>query len=186
MYTIGELCEEAGLSRGTLLYYDHVGLLKPSTRTPANYRCYTEDDLERLKQICLYRDTGMPLDEIRQILVLPQNETTLILEKHLQDLGQEMRKLTLQRQIVTRMIIQKRDPGLKTHESQTASPKDALLTVLTKVGFNDGEFVRLHQEFEKSFPHEHQAFLEFLGIPADDIAQIRKHAMKPDGHTPTG
>ncbi|HEX3045378.1 MAG TPA: MerR family transcriptional regulator [Bacillota bacterium] len=184
MYTIGELCEEAGLSRGTLLYYDHVGLLKPSARTPANYRCYTEDDLERLKQICLYRDTGMPLDEIRQILESPQNDTTLILEKHLQDLSQGMRKLTLQRQIVTWMIIQKREPGFT--ESQNLSPKDALITVLTKVGFNDDELVRLHREFEKFNPSEHQAFLEVLGVPADEIAKIRRHAMEPGGHTTIG
>ena len=181
MYTIGELCGKVGLSRGTLLYYDDIGLLKPSARTSANYRCYTEDDFDKLKQICLYRDTGMSLDEIRHILDSPQNDKTLILEKHLQDLSREMRKLTLQRQIIARMIIQEKNPNLKILESQMLSTKDAFLKVLTRVGFNDHEFIKLHQEFERSFPNEHQAFLEVLGIPPDKITQIRKYAMESEG-----
>ncbi len=180
MYTIGKLGKKVGLSRSTLLYYDDIGLLKPSARTEANYRCYTEDDFERLKQICLYRDTGMSLEEIRRILDSTLTDKIPILEKHLQNLCQEMRRLTLQRQIITRIMIQKEDPGLKMAEFQILSTKDAFLKVLAGVGFNDQEFMKLHQEFEKSFPEEHQAFLEVLGIPPDQIAQIRERAREPE------
>ncbi len=180
MYTIGELGKKVGLSRSTLLYYDDIGLLKPSARTEANYRCYTEDDFDRLKQICLYRDTGMSLEEIGRILDSTLTDKIPILEKQLQNLGQEMRKLTLQRQIITRIMIQKKHPDLKMAESQIRSTKDAFLKVLTCVGFNDREFMKLHQEFEKSFPDEHQAFLEVLGIPPGQIDQIRKCAREPE------
>jgi DNA-binding transcriptional MerR regulator len=180
MYTIGELGKKVGLSRGTLLYYDDIGLLKPSARTETNYRCYTEGDFDRLKQICLYRDTGMSLEVIGRILDSTLTDKTPILEKHMQNLCQEMRRLTLQRQIITRIMIQKKDPDLKIAESQILSTKGAFLKVLACVGFNDREFIKLHQEFEKSFPDEHQAFLEVLGIPSDQIAQIRECAREPE------
>lgn len=170
MYTIGQLCTRVGLSRGTLLYYDAIGLLKPSARTTANYRRYSEEDLERLHQICLYRKTGMPLDEIRQIFELSKSDMDPILEKHLQDLNQSMRKLEIQRQIIARMILCKRIP-----EHEPVSTKDKLVKVLHKAGLSDVNLARLHMEFERSFPKEHQAFLEFLGIPPAEITQIREH-----------
>jgi hypothetical protein len=33
---------------------------------------------------------------------------------------------------------------------------------------------RWHREFEKSAPDEHQEFLEFLHIPAEEIKSIRE------------
>ncbi len=179
MYTIGELRKKVGLSRSALLYYDDIGLLKPSARTETNYRCYTEEDFERLKQICLYRDAGMALEEIGRMLDSTLTNKTPILEKQLQNLGHEMRKLTLQRQIITRIMIQKEHPDLKMAESQIRSTKDAFVKVLACVGFDDREFMKLHQEFEKSFPDEHQVFLEVLGIPPGQIAQIRECAREP-------
>lgn len=183
MYTISELGKKVGLSRSALLYYDDIGLLKPSARTETNYRCYTEEDFDRLKQICLYRDIGMSLEEIGRILDFNLTNKTPILEKHLQNLGQEMRKLSLQRQIITRILIQKEHPDLKMAESQIPSTKDAFLKVLASVGFNEREFMKLHQEFEKSFPDEHQAFLEVLGIPPGKIDQIRECAREPENES---
>jgi len=37
---------------------------------------------------------------------------------------------------------------------------------------------RFHTEFEKSAPAEHQEFLEFLRIPADEIRTIREQSRK--------
>jgi DNA-binding transcriptional MerR regulator len=153
MYTIGQLSNKVALSRSTLLYYDEIGLLKPSTRTAANYRRYSEEDLCRLQQICLYRETGMPLIEIRQLLESSANDTDLILEKHLHDLNQSMRKLEIQRQIIARMIIRNRIP-----EQNTTPNRDAFVKVLHKAGLNDVNLARLHKEFERLFPKEHQAF----------------------------
>ena len=71
MRTVGELARSHGLSRSTLLYYDRIGLLKPSGRTPSGYREYTDRDEERLGQICLYRRTGLSLAEIRRLQQTP-------------------------------------------------------------------------------------------------------------------
>jgi hypothetical protein len=37
---------------------------------------------------------------------------------------------------------------------------------------------RWHAEFERSAPEEHQEFLEFLHIPAEEVATIRTQSRK--------
>ena len=64
MITVGRLAKRFGLSRSTLLYYDSIGLLRPTGRSAKGYRLYSEDDAARLEKICLYRQTGLSLDEV--------------------------------------------------------------------------------------------------------------------------
>ena len=67
-YSISKLAREFVLSRSTLLYYDRLGLLPPSGRTGAGYRCYTDKDYRRLERICRFREAGLTLKEIRAVL----------------------------------------------------------------------------------------------------------------------
>src|SRR6185369_4451961 len=46
-YSISKLARTCDLSRSTLLYYDRLGLLKPSGRTASGYRYYTDADQRR-------------------------------------------------------------------------------------------------------------------------------------------
>lgn len=64
MLTPGVLARRVGLSRSTLLYYDRIGLLRPSRRTLSRYRQYSEKDVQRLEQICTLRKTGLRLKDI--------------------------------------------------------------------------------------------------------------------------
>jgi DNA-binding transcriptional MerR regulator len=66
--TVGAVADLTGVSVRTLHHYDHIGLVVPSIRTPAGYRCYTDADIERLHLVLVYRSVGMPLDEIRALL----------------------------------------------------------------------------------------------------------------------
>ena len=54
-YTVGRLGELCGISRSTLLYYDSLGLLAPSGRSPSGYRLYSEADRARLERILAFR-----------------------------------------------------------------------------------------------------------------------------------
>src|SRR6266496_3342040 len=67
-YSISKLARTRGLSRSTLLYYDRLGLLKPSGRTGSGYRYYTDADQRRLKRIFDFREAGLTLKEIRAVL----------------------------------------------------------------------------------------------------------------------
>lgn len=87
MYTIGQVCKRFGLSRSTLLYYDTIGLLPASTRSPSGYRLYTEQALQRMAQVQTYREAGLPLETIQTLLASSTASSATVLERHLQDLN---------------------------------------------------------------------------------------------------
>ena len=99
MYTIGKLASRFNLSRSTLLYYDSIGLLQPSSRTESEYRQYSEDDFRRLEQICRYRRTGLSLTEIKRVLDSPETDLTQVLEKRLDELNEEIIRLEISRDL---------------------------------------------------------------------------------------
>src|SRR5689334_25424280 len=68
VYRVSEFAEKAGVTVRTLHHYDRLGLLKPSSRTGAGYRLYTEQDLARLQQIVTLKFIGLPLREIKALL----------------------------------------------------------------------------------------------------------------------
>lgn len=84
-----------GLSRSTLLYYDRIGLLRPSGRSEADYRLYSHADCDRLARICAFREAGLSLDDIAKLLDAdtPQGP---ILERRLGEIGQAMTALKAQ------------------------------------------------------------------------------------------
>jgi DNA-binding transcriptional MerR regulator len=67
-YQVKEAARIAGVSVRTLHHYDEIGLLVPQRRTASGYRLYGEAELLRLQQICIGRELGLPLEEIRRAL----------------------------------------------------------------------------------------------------------------------
>jgi DNA-binding transcriptional MerR regulator len=67
-YQPHEFARRAGVTIRALHHYDRVGLLKPSGRTAAGYRLYTDRDLIRLEQIVALKFIGFPLNQIRDLL----------------------------------------------------------------------------------------------------------------------
>lgn len=70
-FTVGQVAALAHVSVRTLHHYDAVGLLRPSARTSAGYRVYSDADLGRLREILFYRELEFSLDEIAAILADP-------------------------------------------------------------------------------------------------------------------
>ena len=68
LYTIKEMAELAGVSARTLRYYDTIGLLKPAYTNEAGYRFYGEREVDLLQQILFYRERGMDLQSIQNII----------------------------------------------------------------------------------------------------------------------
>lgn len=65
---VGVAADLLGLTVRTLHHWDEIGLASPSRRTSAGYRLYTWDDLERLSRVVAYREAGLTLDAIREVL----------------------------------------------------------------------------------------------------------------------
>jgi DNA-binding transcriptional MerR regulator len=169
MYTIGQVAERCALSRSTLIYYDAKGLLKPSGRTNSNYRLYSEDDIEKLERIILFRNAGMPLSAIEGILDKTVDEIETALESRLITINNEIQTLRGQQKVILQII-----------NSQGAIARTRLVTkekwvaMLRTAGLDDDGMKNWHIEFERSSPEAHQDFLESIGIDSDEIMSIRK------------
>ncbi|MDT3845010.1 MAG: methyltransferase domain-containing protein [Bacillota bacterium] len=66
-YSSGEFARKAHVTQRTIRYYDAKNILKPSFKTEAGARFYTDEDLARLQQILLLKYLGFALDDIREI-----------------------------------------------------------------------------------------------------------------------
>jgi DNA-binding transcriptional MerR regulator len=93
-YTVNQLAKMAGVSVRTLHHYDHIGLLKPSSRTAAGYRLYERKELLRLQQILFYKELDVPLDEIHRILDDPEFDQVRALQQHRMQLEYQVTRLT--------------------------------------------------------------------------------------------
>lgn len=67
-YAVGDLARLAGVSVRTLHHYDAMGLLRPRHIGANGYRIYGQDEAERLQEILFYREVGMPLAQIAELL----------------------------------------------------------------------------------------------------------------------
>ena len=171
MHRITELGREFGLSRSTLLYYDRIGLLRPSLRTRANYRIYSEPDRARLARICLYREAGLNLEDIQALLATGQGQSADILLNRWQALGEEIRQLQGKQRLLADML------HMKATGWQVATvDKATWVAMLRAAGVSEAAMDAWHAEFESRAPEAHCAFLASLGISEAEIQKIRADA----------
>jgi DNA-binding transcriptional MerR regulator len=93
MYTVKQLSDLANVSVRTLHYYDEIGLLHPSKVGTNSYRYYDDDALLRLQQILFYREIGLELLQIREILDSADFDRLGALQSHRRVLKEKMTRL---------------------------------------------------------------------------------------------
>ena len=169
MLTVGRMARRFGLSRSTLLYYDSIGLLTPSARSPANYRLYSQADVERMQRIEVYRRAGVPLADIARVLEAAPGLLPERLEARLGALNGEIRALRMQQQRIVELL--RSDAALA--EARILD-KSRWVAILRATGLDEAGMQRWHEEFERMSPEAHQDFLESLGLPDDEIDRIRR------------
>lgn len=81
-YTVQKLGHMAGVSTRTLRYYDQIDLLKPTRINASGYRIYDQSEVDRLQQILFYRELGVGLDRIKEIITSPSFDGTHALREH--------------------------------------------------------------------------------------------------------
>ena len=69
--TVGEVSTLLGVSVRALHHWDESGLVHPSRRSDAGYRLYCETDIMRIQQVLVYRQIGMSLADIKEVLDEP-------------------------------------------------------------------------------------------------------------------
>ncbi|HUL52835.1 MAG TPA: MerR family transcriptional regulator [Opitutaceae bacterium] len=169
--TISQLARRHGLSRSTLLYYDRIGLLRPGGRLGNNYRHYDAEAERRLRQIRLYRQTGLPLADIRRLLERPRKDLAAALERQLYEVLTQMEALRGRQRVIVELLKHRR-----LLEQVRNMDREKWVKLLRASGFTDEDLGRWHRDFERTDPAYHQRFLEFLGISAGEIRAIREHS----------
>lgn len=94
-YTVQKLGNLAGISTRTLRYYDEIGILKPARINSSGYRIYGEAEVNRLQQILFYRELGLSLDRIKDIVTSPSFDGTNALKEHRENLLEKRKQLDL-------------------------------------------------------------------------------------------
>jgi len=81
-YTVQKLGRMAGVSTRTLRYYDEIGILKPARINSSGYRIYGQEEVDRLQQILFYRELGVSLESIKDIITSPDFDGIKALKEH--------------------------------------------------------------------------------------------------------
>ncbi|WP_419882936.1 MerR family transcriptional regulator [Peribacillus sp. B-H-3] len=92
-YTIQKLGILASISTRTLRYYDEIELLKPARINSSGYRIYGQREVDRLQQILFYRELGLTLEQIKEIVSNPDFNGTEALKEHREKLLDKRKQL---------------------------------------------------------------------------------------------
>jgi DNA-binding transcriptional MerR regulator len=136
-YTVLKLSRIAGISTRTLRYYDEIGILKPARINSSGYRIYGQKEVDLLQQIMFYREMGVNLDTIKEIVTSRDFDEMKALQSHLV-------KLLAQRQELDQLI---------ENVTKTLEYKKGLMKMEDKEKFN-GFKKKLVEENEQKYGKE--------------------------------
>lgn len=94
-YTVQKLGKLSGISSRTLRYYDEMDLLKPARINSSGYRIYGQAEVNKLQQILFYKELGLSLEHIKQIVSNPSFDGVKALNEHRSQLLDKRRQLDL-------------------------------------------------------------------------------------------
>ena len=158
-----------GLRRKAILYYEEKKLISPAFEEN-NYRNYSEEDLNRLIKISLYRRLGLSISEIKKILDSNNKEIGKILRDRDYKIELEKSKKNLLERIV-------RGDDLKeiTDELNTLEKEESIYEKLTRIflGYFGQAFFMTYKPFlkEKLKEDEEEAFNEYVNF-LDSLPEI--------------
>ena len=73
---IGEIAQQARVSKSIIRYYENKGVLPRASRNASGYRDYGVADLARIQLITGIRRLGCSLEDIREIMAFVDDECT--------------------------------------------------------------------------------------------------------------
>ncbi len=96
-----------GISRQTLIYYDHIGLFKPIKILDNKYRLYARSQINVISLISMLGEMGVPLKEIKAIVDNISPDTAIeILQKQRNDAEEKLRRFRRLEEMISKRIEQ--------------------------------------------------------------------------------
>lgn len=150
MLRISELAKRVGLSRSALLYYERLGLIS-GHRLANGYRCYREQDAQRLQLILKLQAGGLTLKECMACLDARVDRRQL--RSRLDQLDEEIARKQQSRQLLAALL---GEGALQAwHAAVDKVAPDAHLAWLIKQGFSEKDALRLKWLSKDMNEHEH-------------------------------
>ncbi|MGE7274176.1 MerR family transcriptional regulator [Brevibacillus panacihumi] len=119
-YTVQKLGRLAGISTRTLRYYDQIGILEPARINSSGYRIYGQAEVDKLQQIMFYRELGLPLNQIKELINSPTFDENKALKEHYQQLLDRRKQLDALIATVEKTIAQKEGRTTMTDQEKFA------------------------------------------------------------------
>lgn len=163
-YTIQKLAKLAKISTRTLRYYDEIDLLKPNRINRSGYRIYGQVEVDRLQQILFYRQLGIALGEIKQIMADPNFNDEKALETHYQALLEQKVQLDQLIQSVYLTLQSRKEGTFMSNSQKFEGFKKKQLEENEK---NYGEEIR--NKYEKK--HVNDSYNKFRGLTAEQYQE---------------
>ncbi len=177
-YTVKELAALSGISVRTLHYYDEINLLKPAHLSDANYRYYEHEQLLMLQQILFYRELGVPLKAIAQIIKSSDFDKLAALKQHQLALEQLIEQKHVLLNTVKKTINHlEKDTDMKPTEYFSGFDKalDASLDKMIKTGITTPQRVQEAVEnppaFLADYENQRQQWFEDGSMSEADLQQ---------------
>ena len=118
--TYASAADVVGVTVRTLHHWDEVGLACPSQRTSGGHRLYDAADVARLHRVCLYRELGVPLADIAELLDAPADDAEGSLRRQRDQVREHIRRLERSADALDRLIEARRSGVLLSPEEQVA------------------------------------------------------------------
>ena len=125
---IGGVARTAGMSVQAVRFYERLGLLPAAQRTPAGYRIYGPETVDRLQFVKQAQGLGFSLDEIREILRLryegrsPCACVSKLLQEKLEKIEDQIRQLVRFRREVRKTLARSKELPHLPHRASSICP----------------------------------------------------------------
>lgn len=103
--SISKMASMHNITRQTLIHYDNMNLFKPAFINKNNYRYYSTYQIPFLREICLMKNLGFSLDEIREHFANRNVDTAYeLMENKLIQVKQEMFELERKKKFIEQRL----------------------------------------------------------------------------------
>jgi DNA-binding transcriptional MerR regulator len=181
--TVGATASHVGVTVRTLHHWDAIGLVRPSGRTVSGYRLYSAADVARIQRVLIYRELGLSLDNIGELLDAPTFDVTVPLKQQRAQLVDRISRLRGMVDAVDRMIEAASSGILLSAEEQVAifgqrwDPSSA-------AGARDrwGNTVQWAQYAERAAsrtPEDWQQIADRIATLEHDLAAAKRAGVRP-------
>ncbi|WP_315068273.1 MerR family transcriptional regulator [uncultured Clostridium sp.] len=164
-YTVQKLGKLAGVSTRTLRYYDEIGILKPARINSSGYRIYGQKEVNTLQQILFYKELGVSLDNIKNILLSPAFDSTTALKEHRENLLAKRKQLD--------MLIANVDKTIAVTEGRSTMSDNEKFEGFKKQIIDDNE-IKYGNEIREKYGNEqvNASYNKFKNMTKEDYDKL--------------